>query len=88
MAHTDRRISLNPQEFARLDNAAGKVIHVMRGRLWITQENEAADHVLEAGSSFTVSARGRTLVGALQRSVFHVCVPQVAPCGLDLPAAA
>ena len=88
MAGTDLRISIGSGKFARLDHAAGKVIHVMRGRLWITQEKEGVDHLVEAGDSFTISARGLTLVGALRPSIFHVCAPQAAPYGLRLPAAA
>lgn len=87
MTGIDARISIDKGEFARLDDAVGKVIHVMRGRLWITQEGEGIDHVVELGESFTVSAAGRTLVGAVRPSVFHVCAPQMAPRGLALQAA-
>lgn len=88
MAGTDSRISIGTGKFARLDDAAGKVIHVMRGRLWITQEKEGVDHLVEAGDSFTISARGLTLVGALRPSVFHVCEPCVAPSVAALAALA
>jgi hypothetical protein len=60
-------------ELLRLENAAGHVVQVRQGSLWITQDRDVADHVVQAGSSFLVRAGGRTLVSALQSSLVEVC---------------
>lgn len=55
-------------EMLRLRNAAGSSIHVDAGRLWITQENEGVDYIVEAGETFVVCMGGVTLVTALRPS--------------------
>ena len=59
-------------EFVRLDGARGTTLRVTRGRIWLTQERDTRDIVLEAGDVFTIDRAGRTVVEA-QRST-TVCV--------------
>jgi hypothetical protein len=71
-------ITMTRGELLRLKEAAGQVIRVQDGRLWITQENEGIDHVLEPGEVFTVRAGGLTLVGALRASALDVTMQHAA----------
>lgn len=58
-------------EMLRLADADGRLIRVQAGRLWITQEGEGADHIVEAGQTFTIGKPGVTLVAALRPSAFQ-----------------
>lgn len=44
--------------------SAGGRIEVLHGRVWLTQEGDLDDHVVESGESFRVAANGRALVEA------------------------
>ncbi len=43
----------------------GHGIAVFEGRVWVTQDNDLRDFVLDAGESFTIERRGRVVVQAL-----------------------
>lgn len=43
-----------------------RAIVCRRGAVWITQERDGADYVLQAGEIFIVTLRGRVLVQALK----------------------
>jgi hypothetical protein len=49
-----------------LENAKGSDICVTSGCLWVTQENDTADYVLNPCQSFRVSRDGTTVAHALQ----------------------
>lgn len=69
-------IALHRRQLARLDDAAGGVIRVTEGRVWITQEREGVDHVLGAGESFRVERPGLTVISALHASILEICAPR------------
>lgn len=48
-----------------LDNAAGVQVSSLEGSLWLTEERGAGDVILEAGESYQVETKGRTLVQAM-----------------------
>jgi hypothetical protein len=48
-----------------LRDAAGTRVTTLEGALWITQDSEQGDVILEPGQSFTVARPGLTLVMAL-----------------------
>lgn len=60
-----RLIHLDPGAFARLRNAKGRIITAVHGTVWITQENDTRDVVLEKYGSFTFNRDGIALAGAL-----------------------
>jgi hypothetical protein len=51
-------------ELVTLDGARGTTLRVTRGRLWLTQEHDTRDIILEAGDVFTIDRRGRTVIEA------------------------
>ena len=69
------KISMARGELLRLKEAAGQVIRLDAGRLWITHEDEGIDYLVEPGESFRVRASGLTLVGALRPSALQVWSP-------------
>ena len=56
---------LTAGELVRLDGARGTTLRVTRGRIWLTQERDTRDIVLEAGDVFTIEHAGRTVIEAL-----------------------
>ncbi|BDV41099.1 hypothetical protein GURASL_00220 [Geotalea uraniireducens] len=58
-------INLDRDETVRLEgDARGAIIACLAGVLWITQEGDATDHLVEAGGQFTVERQGLVLVEA------------------------
>lgn len=72
-------------EMLRLADADGRLIRVQAGRLWITQEGERADHIVEPGQTFSIGKPGVTLITALRPSSFQYLGE---PVGLPLQLAA
>ena len=56
--------SLAAGELVRLDGARGTTLRVTRGRVWLTQERDIRDVVLESGDVFTIDRAGRTVIEA------------------------
>jgi hypothetical protein len=59
----------------RLDDAKGAAISIHSGCLWITQEHDSADYVLEPDQTFHVGRDGATLVHALQHTSMLIGYP-------------
>jgi len=59
-----------------LRDAAGTRVTTLKGALWITQDHEAGDVILEEGQSFTVGRRGLTLVMALTPASLRLLEPR------------
>lgn len=49
----------------RLDHARGRRIECLSGALWVTQDNDLRDIVLQGGAGFTVDVDGDVLVSSL-----------------------
>ncbi len=56
-----------------------------RGRLWITQENDAADYVLEKDDEFVISKSGAVVIQGVQKSKALIQPPGIT---VDLPQSA
>ena len=69
---TIRRLSLGSGELVNLDDARGTTIRVRRGQVWITQDGDLADHVLDAGTSWAVERNGRTIVQAQHPTIVEL----------------
>lgn len=54
---------------------AGAELRVLSGRVWVTQEGDGEDHVLEAGSTFLTDRAGRVAVQSLTRARVQVELP-------------
>jgi hypothetical protein len=61
-------ISLPRRHMLRFRDGGGLMLRVLEGTLWITEERDTTDIVLEAGQSFVVKRRGQTLVSALKNA--------------------
>lgn len=59
----------------RLGGAEGVVIGCTRGVVWITEEGDPRDHLVEAGGRHRVRSRGLVVAEALRDSVLWVCRP-------------
>ena len=54
----------------RIHNGQGRRVECPAGCLWLTQERDPRDIVLEAGEGFTVDRAGNTFLSALSDSSF------------------
>jgi hypothetical protein len=72
-------LALAPRALHSLRDAQGTRITCQDGCLWVTLDHDPRDIVLEAGQSFTVPDRRRTLVYALQASRLALQAPRPAP---------
>jgi DUF2917 family protein len=52
----------------RIENARGKQVRVERGALWITQEGDTNDVVVESGQTFRFDRDGLALASACGRA--------------------
>ena len=59
-----------------LDDAAGTVIAVDRGCLWVTLERDPRDVVLLPGMRFEIDRDGRTVVAAEEDSRLRLIAPE------------
>ena len=59
------------------DDQRGRVIICRRGVVWITQECDVVDYVLQEGEVFVVTLRGLVLVQALEPASVTVVTPSI-----------
>jgi hypothetical protein len=55
-----------------LEDARGALVRCLRGRLWITQERDQKDYVVDAGGTFRIDRDGPTVVEAARDARFLV----------------
>mgnify|MGYP001111511365 CR=1 FL=1 len=58
----DLCIFLSPHSYVRLHDASGISVRAAKGVLWLTQEGDSVDYVLEPGSCFTIQRSGLTII--------------------------
>lgn len=58
-------VKLAPNQTLRVVDAAGSTVCAVQGSVWITEENQARDIVLEPGSCYRLRHPGVTLVNSL-----------------------
>jgi hypothetical protein len=75
---------LRKGQTARLHDALGLEIQVNEGYLWLTQERDPQDHVIEAGTSFRIDQPGVAILTALRgvRLKFALCSVPARPLQL------
>ena len=59
-------IALEAGEVVSLDDAQGTRILARTGTVWVTEEGETRDHVVDAGDTLIVARPGRTVLQALE----------------------
>jgi hypothetical protein len=78
IADGDARINLRRGRLIRIDDGEGFRIRCYTGSLWITQECDGRDIILQSGDVFILDRPGLTLVHALANVQFAVEDPQKA----------
>jgi hypothetical protein len=74
-------ITLPHHALHHLDDARGMLVSCLTGTLWVTQQGDARDIVLEAGDDALIERDGLTLIAALDDARFVLTTP------VQLPAA-
>jgi hypothetical protein len=69
------RIALQPGELLRVRDGRGWTIAVIEGEVWITQDGDFRDIVIESGDQFRLGRAGLSLVHAMRRSSITLLVP-------------
>ena len=59
-------VSLEAGQVLALDDALGAKVQPSSARLWITEEGDYTDFVVDPGQSYEITHDGRTLVQALE----------------------
>ena len=65
-------LALDAGQVLTIEDAAGRRISARSGAVWITEEGDPKDHIVESGSSRIVVHGGRTVVQALAPSVVAI----------------
>jgi len=68
------QVLLNQQ--LRLRHAAGWVVESCGGTVWITQEGDARDVLLNTGERFTLDRDGKTIVSGIGEAILSVRPPE------------
>ena len=58
-------VQLGPNQTLRVVDGAGSTVCAVEGSLWITEENQPRDIVLEPGACYRLRERGVALVNSL-----------------------
>ncbi len=58
-------IQLEPNQTLRVVDGAGSTVCAVEGSVWITEENQPRDIVLEPGACYRLRERGLALVNSL-----------------------
>ena len=58
-------VRLTPNQTLKLHDAAGSTVCAVEGSVWITEENQPKDIVLQPGSCYQLRNRGIAIVNSL-----------------------
>jgi hypothetical protein len=58
-------VTLGPNQTLKVLDGAGSTLRAIEGSVWITEENQPRDIVLEAGGSYQLRYPGTALVNSL-----------------------
>lgn len=78
---SDGVLALPRGQFLVLRAAAGVTVEVRSGRLWITEDGDRNDYVVESGARHRISARGPVVITAQQPSDLRLEEPPAGPTG-------
>jgi len=62
---TSGAVQLGPNQTLKVVDGAGGTLCALEGSLWITEENQLQDIILEAGHCYRLRHPGTTLVNSL-----------------------
>ena len=66
------KILLERGEAMPLRDSAGRTVHAHAGRVWITEEDNASDVLLQAGDSYRLGRNGLAVVEALSEAAISI----------------
>lgn len=66
------KILLERGEALPLRHVAGRTVHAHAGRVWITEENDARDILLQAGERYRLDGGGLAVVEALSEAAISI----------------
>jgi hypothetical protein len=58
-------VKLGPNQTLKLRDSAGSTVCAVEGSVWITEENQPRDIVLEAGGCYRLRNRGLAIINSL-----------------------
>jgi len=58
-------VKLGPNQTLKVTDAAGSTVCAVEGSVWITEENDARDIVLETGACYRLRHAGLAIVNSL-----------------------
>ena len=58
-------VKLGPNQTLKVMDAVGKIVCALEGAVWITEENDAKDIVLQPGGCYQLRHRGVAVVNSL-----------------------
>jgi hypothetical protein len=71
------RLAIAGGSTLRVDDSKGMLLYVWHGSVWLTQERDRRDHLLESGESFRIDRAGMTLISPLgEGAVVSLTTPQ------------
>lgn len=68
LAPGDEAIYLKKHQHLRVQDACGWTVHAMGGTLWITQDGDVRDIVIEAGESFVIDRMHTAVLSPLNEA--------------------
>jgi Protein of unknown function (DUF2917) len=74
-------LHLASREILNIHNGAGLLVRSIQGVLWITQQDDSDDIVIEDGESFVLDRPGLALVSAIEGPADIVITPE--PSAVD-----
>jgi hypothetical protein len=69
-------VSLREGALLRIRDGSGLRVHAQRGQIWITQEGDVRDAVLNEGESLQLEKDGLTLIQALSPATVAMLAPR------------
>ena len=61
-------VKLGPNQTLKVVDGAGSTVTAVEGSVWITEENQPKDIVLERGACYTLRSAGVAIVNALGKA--------------------
>lgn len=71
-------INLEGGALLQIRNSTGSRIECLAGGVWITQEKDTRDIILQPGETFLIDREGLTLVGAFDTATISIIEPEQA----------
>jgi hypothetical protein len=69
-------LHLGQGNLLRIEDGGGLLVSVTQGQVWLTEEGDSRDIVLESGQSFRLQHRGLSLVYALEPAGLTLSAPR------------